>query len=321
LTADDVGAAEPNQSIPVGKRPIGAHSVKARLKKVADADDRHFNYILMHYLIERLLYRLSVSPYAENFVLKGGLLLYTVLEQRARATRDIDLLAWHIQNLPEEMVRIFRGIALIPGDDAVAYDTETITVEQIKEDADYQGIRIKLTGFLDRSRHILQFDIGFGDIIVPKPVDMTYPSLLDMEPPHLKAYTLESVIAEKFQASVYLAEANSRMKDFYDIYELCNTFDFEGATLHEAVSQTFERRNTDVPEVPTIFKDAFPLLADKQTQWKAFQRRLGVALDKDFPAVMAAIRSFLMPVYAALYRKEPFTGHWDRAVQVWKGRL
>ena len=148
---------------------------------------------------------------------------------------------------------------------------------------------------------------------------MTYPSLLDMEPTHLKAYTLESVIAEKFQASIYLAEANSRMKDFYDIYELCSAFDFEGALLSEAITQTFERRKTETPEVPTIFKDTFPLLTDKQTQWKAFQRRLGVALDKDFPAIMAAIKDFLLPVYGALYRKEPFSGHWDRAVQAWRG--
>jgi predicted nucleotidyltransferase component of viral defense system len=298
---------------------LTAASVKARLKKVADTEGRDFNYILMHYLIERLLYRLSVSPYAGNFVLKGGLLLYTVLEQRARATRDIDLLAWHIQNLPDELIRIFKEIAIIPCDDAVSFDTEAITVERVKEDADYQGIRIKLTGFLDRSRHILQFDIGFGDLIVPKPVDMTYPSILDMEPPCLKAYTLESVIAEKFQAGVYLAEANSRMKDFYDIYELCSAFDFDGTTLSEAVSQTFERRKTEMPEVPAIFKDTFPLMPDKQTQWKAFQRRLRIALDKNFPAVMTVIKGFLMPVYIALYQKEPFSGHWDKVVQAWKG--
>jgi hypothetical protein len=109
------------------------------------------------------------------------------------------------------------------------------------------------------------------------------------------------------------------MNDFYDIYELCSSFDFEGSTLYEAIAQTFERRNTEIPEVPTIFKDTFPLLSDKQIQWKAFQRRLGITLDKDFPAVMATIKGFLMPVYGALYRKEPFSGHWDRAIQAWKG--
>ncbi|MDR1929699.1 MAG: nucleotidyl transferase AbiEii/AbiGii toxin family protein, partial [Treponema sp.] len=108
------------------------------------------------------------------------------------------------------------------------------------------------------------------------------------------------------------------MKDFYDIYELCSAFDFEGSTLYEAIAQTFERRKTEMPEVPTIFKDTFPVLPDKQTQWKAFQRRLGVVLDKDFPAVMAAIKGFLMPVYVTLYRKEPFSGHWEKVVRAWK---
>jgi len=138
-----------------------------------------------------------------------------------------------------------------------------------------------MTGYLDRARHVLQFDIGFGDVVVPKPIDMTYPSLLDMEQPRLKAYTLESVIAEKFQASIYLAKANSRMKDFYDMYELCVSFDFDGAMLYEAVSQTFTRRKTDLPEVPSIFCDDF-LSVDKQRQWRAFQRRLGIVPEKDF---------------------------------------
>lgn len=284
-------------------------SVKARLKKLADAEGKDFNYILTHYFIERLLYRLSISPYAGNFVLKGGLLLCTVLEQRARATRDIDLLAYRVSSLPGEIARIFGEIAALPSDDAVSFDTGTITAERIKEDAEYEGIRIKLTGYLDRTRHTLQFDIGFGDVIVPKPVDMTYPSLLDMDPPHLKAYTLESVIAEKFQAGVYLAEANSRMKDFYDIYELCLGFDFDGATLYEAVFQTFERRKTDLPEVPALLSGSFPLTADKQTQWMAFQRRIGVSVDTGFPQVCEGIRGFLGPVYAALSRKECFTGH------------
>jgi hypothetical protein len=198
-----------------------AESVKARLKKIAVAENKPFNYILMHYFIERLLYRLSVSPYAGNFILKGGLLLYTVFNNKARTTRDIDLLAEKIGNTPDELLRIFTEIARLPGGDAVSYDTKTITVERIKEDADYEGIRLKLTGYLDRSCHVLQFDIGFGDVVIPKPVMMTYPSLLDMEAPRLKAYTLESVIAEKFQAGVYLAEANGRMKDFYGHFRPC----------------------------------------------------------------------------------------------------
>jgi hypothetical protein len=272
----------------------------------------------MHYFIERLLYRLSVSAYAGNFILKGGLLLYTVLDNKARATRDIDLLAEKIRNTPDELLGIFTEIAGLAGDDAVSYDTKSIAVERIKEDADYEGIRVKLSGYLDRSRHVLQFDIGFGDVVIPKPVMMTYPSLLDMEAPRLRVYTLESVIAEKFQAGIYLAEANSRMKDFYDLYALCVAGSFDGTTLYEAVKRTFERRKTILPPIPTIFTDAFPALPEKQTQWRAFLKRTGIEAADDFAMVMAYIREFLSPLYDALANKTAFTGHWDHEAGKWR---
>ncbi|MDR1286057.1 MAG: nucleotidyl transferase AbiEii/AbiGii toxin family protein [Treponema sp.] len=293
-------------------------SVKGRLKKIAVAENKPFNYILMHYFIERLLYRLSVSAYAGNFILKGGLLLYTVLDDKARTTRDIDLLAEKIRNTPDELLGIFTEIAGLPGDDAVSYDTKTITVKRIKEDADYEGIRVKLTGYLDRSRQVLQFDIGFGDVVIPKPVMMTYPSLLDMEAPRLRAYTLESVIAEKFQAGIYLAEANSRMKDFYDLYALCAARSFDGAVLHEAVKRTFERRKTILPPIPTIFTDTFPALPEKQIQWRAFLNRTGIEATDDFTTVMTSIRKFLLPLYNALFNKTGFTGHWDNEAGKWE---
>jgi hypothetical protein len=215
-------------------------------------------------------------------------------------------------------VRIFTEIAALPSDDAVTFDTGSIRVERIKEDAEYEGIRIKLPGLVGRSRHILQFDIGFGDIVVPHPVSMTYPSLLDMEPPQLKAYTLESVIAEKFQAIVYLAEINSRMKDFYDIYELCVSRDFDGTTLYRAISETFEHRKTDMPETPAVFSEHFPALPDKQTQWQAFQRRIGVAEGLAFAEAITAIKEFLAPVYDALYSKSNFSGQWDGKERAWQ---
>jgi predicted nucleotidyltransferase component of viral defense system len=197
---------------------ISAESIKAKLRKEAGTSKKDFDFMLLHYFIERLLFRLSISPYVNNFILKGGILLYTVLDNQARATRDIDFLAKNIKNTPDELVKVFTEIASISVDDAVSFDLKKISVEQIKEDADYQGIRIKLTAYLERSRHALQFDIGFNDVIIPHPVDMIYPTLLDMEPPRLKAYSLESVIAEKFHAIIFLADLNSRMKDFYMIY-------------------------------------------------------------------------------------------------------
>ncbi|MCL2044005.1 MAG: nucleotidyl transferase AbiEii/AbiGii toxin family protein [Treponema sp.] len=298
--------------------PVSAESVRARLKKEAESSAKDFNFFLLHYFIERLLYRLSLSPYAGNFILKGGILLYTVLANQARATRDIDFLAKKIKNNPVELVRIFKEIVSIPVNDAVSFDKEKITVERIKEGADYQGLRIKLTAHLDRSRHVLQFDIGFDDVIVPQPVDMIYPTLLDMEPPRLKAYSLESVIAEKFQAIVYLADLNSRMKDFYDIYELSRSCEFDGSSLSEAIVQTFQNRNTDFPSNPMVFIDEFPLIAAKQEQWQAFRCRTGIAnVPMDFTVIIAAINRFLLPVYESLAADVLFKGKWDKGSGLW----
>jgi predicted nucleotidyltransferase component of viral defense system len=293
-------------------------SVKAKLKKIADESGKDFNYLLMYYMVERILYRLSVSPYADNFVLKGGMLLYTVLENKARTTRDIDFLARKVKNTPEELIRIFTEIAMMQSDDAVSFDSGTLSAERIKEDTEYEGTRIKITGFLGRSRHILQFDIGFGDVVVPNPILMTWPSLLDMEAPKLTVYTLESVIAEKFQAMIFLAEANSRMKDFYDVYELCTSRDFSGTILFKAIVETFEHRKTDTPAVPVIFSEHFSRIADKKTQWKAFQQRIGLAEELAFADVIETITMFLTPIYEAICHKTVFNAQWDGEARLWK---
>ena len=139
-----------------------------------------------------------------------------------------------------------------------------------------------------------------------------------MEAPRLKAYSLESVIAEKFQAIIYLADLNSRMKDFYDIYELCRSFDFDGATLAEAIAKTFKHRNTEFLINPMVFIDDFPLLPDKQVQWQAFQRRTGIAdVPTDFSVVISAIKGFLLLVYEALIKKERFNGRWNSEIGMW----
>jgi predicted nucleotidyltransferase component of viral defense system len=298
---------------------FSAESIKAKLKKEADSSGKDFDFLLLHYFIERLLYRLSISPYANNFILKGGLLLFTILNNKARATRDIDFLAKGIKNVPAELVNIFTEIAAIPVNDAVSFDTDKTTVERIKEGADYQGIRIKMTAHLGRSRHILQFDIGFNDVIVPYPVDIIYPTLLDMEPPRLKAYSIESVIAEKFHAIIYLADLNSRMKDFYDIYEISKNCNFDGSSLSEAITQTFRYRKTEFSPLPMVFKDEFPLLSNKQEQWKAFQRRTGIAnVPANFSDIIETIKRFLLPVYEALTSSILFKNKWDKDSGLWK---
>lgn len=297
-----------------------ADSIKARLRNLAQKENKPFDYLLTHYFIERLLYRLSLSKYADNFVLKGGLLLYAMLDHDARATRDVDFLARSIENAPEKLTHIFTELCSIDMDDAVRFDSSTIMAQRIKEDADYEGVRIKLTGYLDKSRQVLQFDIGYGDVIVPAPLEVDYPSLLDMERPRLKAYSRESIIAEKFEAMIVLAEINSRMKDFYDVYTLSRTYNFDGYILFEAIRQTLERRSTILPRIPTVFSEAFHQNKSKQTQWNAFNRRIDVSHKVEFSDALTGITVFLLPVYECVLAKRRFSGTWDAGADTWTNR-
>jgi predicted nucleotidyltransferase component of viral defense system len=298
-----------------------ADSIKARLKSFAITEKKQFDYLLMLYFIERILYRISVSKYKDVFVLKGGLLLYTILDDKARITKDIDLLARELASTLDGLQRIFKEVCSIEADDAVHFDTETIRAERIKEDADYEGVRIKVTAFLDKSKKTLQFDIGFGDVIVPKAVEMEYPSLLDMDTPKIKAYSIESVIAEKFETMLYLADANSRMKDFYDVYVLSKTFCFDGRVLYEAINQTIQRRGTSLSKTPTVFSESFRKLKDKQTQWNAFIRRIGAKIDTGFDDVVLLIKVFLFPIYECMLNEREFFGQWDKNALEWSTNL
>jgi len=164
-----------------------AASIRSRLKNIADYERKPFDFILMLYFAERLLFRMSISRYSEKFVLKGGLLLYLIMNEKARATKDIDLLAREISGNPDTLRNIFTDISVIPFDDAVVYDPNSITAERIKEDAEYEGVRIKINARLGNIQKSLQFDIGFGDVILPKPETLEYPTLLDMDSPIIKS--------------------------------------------------------------------------------------------------------------------------------------
>jgi len=294
-----------------------AASIRARLKNIADTERKPFDFILMLYLVERLLFKLSISRYNEQFVLKGGLLLYLIMNEKARATKDIDLLAREIACNLDTLRDIFAEISVIPSDDAAVYDPNSIIAERIKEDANYEGVRIKVIARLGNMQKSLQFDIGFGDVIVPSPETLEYPTLLDMDSPMIKAYSKESVIAEKFEAMLYLAELNSRMKDFYDIYSLCTSFDFDGRVLYEAVLQTITRRGTNTPAEPTVFDKAFADNNDKSTQWGAFKRRTSVGGDLGFPEVADMIGVFLKPLYECIVSEREFTGRWEKDSGRW----
>lgn len=235
-----------------------------------------------------------------------------------RPTRDIDLLGT-LPNDLSEVSKIMVAACRIPFvEDGMIFDPSSITSTKIKEDADYEGIRITFRGVLGTARTTLQIDIGFGDIVVPKPVEIDYPTILDLPPPTLRAYTKDSVVAEKFHAMVLLASVNSRMKDFYDIWFLSRNFDFSGKILSEAVSKIFLRRKTELDATPVAFQARFFQDAQKQIQWDAFARKGQLLTEsRSFEEIVAAIKLFIEPVNQALKDGQKFHATWQSKRQFW----
>ena len=292
-------------------------SIKEKLKNVAKREGKPFDYLLTLYLIERFLYRLSISRYADKFVLKGGVLLYTILDEKARATKDVDMLARELNNSLEDFSDILREICMMESDDALFFDVETLSTERIKEDAAYEGVRVKISAFLDRTKKVLQMDIGFGDIVVPGAVRMEYPSLLEMEQPVIQAYSIESVIAEKFEAMIFLAEFNSRMKDFYDIYTMAIKEEFDYETLKNAISETFNRRETNIKNYSAIFTEDFIADQSRINQWKAFLKRINLIEQLEFSAVMNVLEIFLKPIAEGIIEEKSILHKWNKNNLTW----
>lgn len=271
-----------------------AASVRQKLLNKAREEKRPFHELLQYYAMERFLYRLSQSPHNTCFMLKGALMLWAMHGPTIRPTRDIDMLG-QTSNEPEAILGKVRDvIATGVADDGLRFDPHTLKAEAITEDADYQGLRVAFTGYLDNARIPMQLDIGFGDPVFPLPAWREFPALLDFPSARIQCYTPESSIAEKFQAMVKLGELNSRMKDFYDIWLLSRQQDFTLSNLSGAVTRTFERRNTEVPE-SSPFSAEF--IDSKQPQWQAFRKRLGRPhVPEAFTEVVAAVTEFLAPV-------------------------
>lgn len=219
-----------------------AASVHQRLLNKARAQDQPFNELLQYFVIERFLYRLSKSPHADQFVLKGALLFRVWMAQDTRATRDIDFLAFG-DNSVESLVHIVTDLVSRDATDGLVFDTASVEGQTIKEDADYEGVRILCDVFLGKAKSRLQLDIAFGDTVYPEPKKERYPTLLDHPAPVLRLYPPETVFAEKLEAMIQLGALNSRMKDFYDIWRLMQR-DFNGRTLCRAVNQTIINRDT-----------------------------------------------------------------------------
>ena len=249
--------------------------------------------LLTRYALERLLHRLSLSPHRERFVLKGAMLLATWFDEPHRATRDVDLLGFG-DAADDALLETFREIMAVEVDDGVTFDLEGLRIEAIREEVEYGGSRLRTTAALAGARIPITVDIGFGDAVEPGVEDIDLPVLLDMPSPYLRAYPPETVIAEKFHAMVVLGRANSRMKDYYDVWMLLGSFDFEPRRMRRAIEATFARRKTEIPtSVPDGLSDSFCADAGKRRQWEAFARTLGGQIP-EFDRVVIALRTALM---------------------------
>lgn len=277
-------------------------SVRARLLTLAREKGQAFDLLLTRYTTERLLYRLSTTPHRDRFVLKGAMLLTTWFDDPHRPTRDVDFLG-HGDPAPEPMLAVFREICAIEENDGVIFDVDALRVELIREELEYGGLRLRTTARLAGARITVVIDIGFGDAIEPGIEEINLPVLLDLPAPRLRAYARETVVAEKFQAMILFGLANTRMKDFYDIWMLSRNYDFDGERLSRAIAATFERRGTAIPEeVPDALSPAFAADATKQRQWAAFVKDLAT----DAPSLETIVNDladFLMP-YAQQARQQ-----------------
>ena len=282
-------------------RDIGP-SIRARLLAKAKAGGQDFNLVLTRYALERLLYRLGQSGHAERFLLKGALLFDLWFDIPHRPTRDADLLGFGPAEIPilEDLFRAMCTLIVAP-EDGIRFQAGTVRAEKIRKEASYSGIRVTLVGLLAGARCPLQVDVGFGDAVTPGPEPVDYPTILRGLPaPRLRAYPPETVVAEKLEAMVTLGVANSRMKDYFDLWVLASHADFDAETLTRAIRATFARRATPIPEgVPFGLTDAFAEDARKQTQWRAFLRKN--ALEPiELDVVLSALRHFVaVPLDAA----------------------
>jgi predicted nucleotidyltransferase component of viral defense system len=251
-----------------------AASVRARLLNIAKADKTDFNQVLVRYALERFLYRLSKSAYADHFLLKGAMLFNLWYDMPHRPTRDADLLGFGPSDLAS-IGQTFRDIVSVVADDGIIFDPASVVVEEIRKAAGYAGARIIVSAELARARCKTQIDVGFGDAVTPGPVDAVYPVLLaDFPPPRLRAYPVYTVVAEKLHAIEILGMTNSRLKDYLDLSVMLEREDMNSVTLAKAIAATYMRRGTDLPrELPIGLTDEFANDQSRQLLWAAFLRK------------------------------------------------
>lgn len=287
-------------------------SVRQRLLNLSQTRGEAFDLVLVRFAVERLLFRLSQSPFADRFLLKGAMLFAVWSDGLHRPTRDVDLLGFSADD-SGGIGAIFRelcGLNVQP--DGVEFIATSVKVSSIREDVRYGGLRVQLEARLAGARIPVQVDIGFGDAVTPAPETVTFPPLLDFTAPVLRAYPIYTVVAEKTEAMVSLGEANTRMKDFYDLRFLAAGFEFDGPQLVEALRATFARRATPLPTgAPVTLTEDFATNQVRTTRWRAFLQRNGLA-EVEFSAVMGEVRAFVGPALSAAAdsSKAGLNGRW-----------
>jgi hypothetical protein len=287
-------------------------SLQARLLNEARALDADPNSVLARFGIERFLLRLARSRHVDRFILKGGMLLRVWLGETSRPTRDADLLGFGQLSL-DALRDVFREICTVEVEpDGVSFLPESVRVAPIRVEDQYGGNRVTLKGLLGTARLAVQIDVGIGDIVTPEPEWIDYPSLLDLPRPHLRAYRPETTIAEKTHAMATYGMANTRMRDFLDIYDLSRVREFDGAVLAKAIKETFARRRTSIgAEPPVALTMTFGADTEKQTQWRGFLRKDRLAdAPQQLSVVVVAIAGMILPIWAALRTEKSFGGHW-----------
>lgn len=290
-----------------------AASVRQRLLDLARKRGADFQLILIQYAVERLLYRFSRSAYKERFILKGAMLFSVWSKEPFRATRDLDLLGKG-DNTVSAMTKLFGEICKPADDrDGLEFPSDKIKGAEIRDAQEYRGVRLNFEARLAGARIPVQVDIGFGDAITPAAEMVDYPVLLDHPAPRLLAYPRETVVAEKFQAMVERGMANSRMKDFFDIWVLALMFEFDGSRLAPGIRATFEQRRTPIPVAPPLaLTEEFYADPGKQVQWGAFLRKGRLKMqERDFSKVVSILRDFLMPPAVAAAESRKFSQRWS----------
>lgn len=288
-------------------------SVRERLRNVSIESGKEFQSIIRQYVQERFLYRLSKSIYGNSFILKGALLFIAYDISRLRPTKDIDFLGSSVSNDESDIKEIFKEILKVEYEDGLIFDSETIRTEVIADEGNYHGVRVKVDVFLSNIRERLQIDIGFDDKIVPGPADLTFPALLDFPAPQLKVYSIESALAEKFEAMVSINLFTSRVKDVYDIIYFAEFYEFKKDSLKNAIITTFNNRNTDVGKRELVFSSEFKDDLQRESMWKVFLNRNKLDPNYSFSEAVDKIKLFIGPIFT-----EENAGKWNSSKWKWE---